>query len=61
MAEDLQFDNGAGIPIDRRGGGLVPVAHLDGSTTTVKLADLSADMRMWNALGVGPLGLTPGN
>ncbi len=52
---------GTGIPIDRRGEALVPVAHLDGSAEAVSLADLSADMRMWNPRGVGPLGLTPAN
>lgn len=50
---------GTGIPIARHGVGKVPVAHLDGSTEAVSLANLSADMRMWNPRGVGPLGLTP--
>ncbi len=54
-------NDGTGLPIDRRDGGLIPVAHLDGSTEAVKVTTLSADMRKWNARGVGPLGLTPGN
>ena len=52
---------GAGIPIDRHGNGLIPVANLDGSTAAVKLYELSTDMRMWNPWAVGPLGLTPPN
>ncbi len=62
LIEDTSTDQfGTGIPIDRSGEGLVPVGHLDGSTAAVRLADLSADMRMWNPRGVGPLGLTPAN
>ena len=62
LIEDASTDQfGTGIPIDRRSKALVPVAHLDGSTAAVRLADLSADMRMWNPRGVGALGLTPGN
>ena len=62
LIEDPSTDQfGTGIPIDRHGEGMVPVAHLDGSAAAVSLADLSADMRMWNPRGVGPLGLTPAN
>ena len=54
-------DDGTGIPIDRHGAGLIPVAFLDGSAAAVKMFELSADMRMWNPRAVGPLGLTPAN
>ena len=61
IQDTLTDEYGTGIPIDRRGERQIPVAHLDGSTAAVRLADLSADMRMWNPRGVGPLGLTPAN
>ena len=56
-----EYGDGAGLPIVRSGDNTIPVANLDGSTAAVSLADLSADMRMWNPRGVGPLGLTPAN
>jgi prepilin-type N-terminal cleavage/methylation domain-containing protein len=44
-----EYADGAGLPIDRRGGGSFPVVHLDGSSTIDEIAALSGDMRRWNA------------
>ncbi len=43
-----QYADGAGLPIDRRGGGKIPVVHLDGSANVEEIATLSRDMRRWN-------------
>jgi prepilin-type N-terminal cleavage/methylation domain-containing protein len=43
-----EYSEGAGLPIDRRGVGRIPVVHLDGSATVDEIATLSGDMRRWN-------------
>jgi prepilin-type N-terminal cleavage/methylation domain-containing protein len=44
----------AGLPIDRNGQGLVPVAHLDGSATVAEISTLSGDMRRWSPFEIRP-------
>jgi prepilin-type N-terminal cleavage/methylation domain-containing protein len=50
---DGQYTAGAGLPIDRSGGDLMPVAHLDGSAVVEQISKLSRDMRRWNPFEVG--------
>ncbi len=61
-----EYAEGAGLPIARAAGDFlhsgkqpVPVAHLDGSTASDTLVDLSADMRRWYAFDVALRPVTP--
>ncbi len=42
------YGAGAGLPIARSGGDLLPVVHLDGSATVEQIGTLSRDMRHWD-------------
>jgi type II secretory pathway pseudopilin PulG len=48
-----EYADPAGLPIDRSGKDLMPVAHLDGSTVVEQLSSLSRDMRRWSPFEVG--------
>ncbi len=61
-----EYAEGAGLPIARAAGDFlhsgkqpVPVAHLDGSTASDTLVNLSADMRRWYAFDVALRPVTP--
>jgi prepilin-type N-terminal cleavage/methylation domain-containing protein len=47
------LEDGTGLPIARSGQGLMPVAHLDGSTVVEQIGDISRDMRRWSPFEVG--------
>ena len=42
------YDEGAGLPIDRSGGDRIPALHADGSTVAEQISTLSRDMRRWD-------------
>lgn len=54
--ESGAYDEGAGLPIMRWGGNVLPVAHLDGSAMMEDIELLSTDMRRWapNETGTTP-------
>lgn len=47
------YDEGAGLPIMRRGDGYLPVSRLDGSAEAADIVELSRDMRNWSPFETG--------
>jgi prepilin-type N-terminal cleavage/methylation domain-containing protein len=47
-----EYTDRAGLPIDRNGADMMPIAHLDGSTVVEQFSKVSRDMRRWDPFEV---------